>query len=120
MMRPKSTLVAFVLWLPGLVGFCGLHRLYLGLTGTGIVWLFTLGVLGLGQLIDLFGLGSLVRAANSYRFGGTAVPNVNTNTVAPIINVTVAAPYPAAPVTLIAPVAGPSVPASMTTRDGRG
>jgi TM2 domain-containing membrane protein YozV len=119
-MRPKSTLVAFVLWLPGLVGFCGLHRLYLGLTGTGIVLLFTLGVLWLGQLIDLFRLGSLVRTANLYRFGGTAGPNVNTNTVAPIINVTVAAPHPADQITPTAPVLWLSVPVSMTTQDGNG
>jgi TM2 domain-containing membrane protein YozV len=92
MMRPKSTLIAFTLWLPGLVGICGLQRFYLGLTGTGIVWFFTFGLLGIGQLIDLFRLGSLVRRANFYR--GVVVANAITNTVAPVINVTVTAPTP--------------------------
>ncbi len=100
-MRPKSTMVAFLLWLPGLVGICGLHRFYLGLTGTGIVWLLSFGLLGVGQVIDLFRLGSLVRTANFYRQGGSVVvANANTNSVAPIFNITMAAPTavePAAP-----------------------
>jgi TM2 domain-containing membrane protein YozV len=93
-MPSKSTFVAFILWLPGLVGLCGLHRLYLGFVGTGIVWFCTIGLLGIGQLIDLFRLGSLVRTANFARYGAAAIANVNTNTVAPVINVNVAAPNP--------------------------
>jgi TM2 domain-containing membrane protein YozV len=92
-MRAKkhtSCILAFLFWLPCLVGICGLRRFYLGLTGTGILWFFSLGLLGLGQLIDLFRLGGLVRTANLYRHGSVAI--TSTNTVAPIINVTVAAP----------------------------
>lgn len=60
----KSGPVAFILWLLGLVGFCGLHRFYTGRIWTGLLWLLTLGLLGIGQIIDLFLLPSMVREAN--------------------------------------------------------
>ena len=60
----KSTLVAFLLWCLCFLGLCGLHRIYVGRVGTGILWLLTLGLLGIGQIIDLFLLGSMVRIAN--------------------------------------------------------
>ena len=66
-MRPKSGLAAFVLWLCCLVGICGLHRFYLGRPWTGLLWLFTFGLLGIGQLIDLFWLPSMTRQENLER-----------------------------------------------------
>jgi TM2 domain-containing membrane protein YozV len=60
----KSTGVAFLLWCLCLVGLCGLHRIYVGRVGTGILWLLTFGLLGIGQIIDLFLFGSMVRIAN--------------------------------------------------------
>jgi len=47
----KSSGTAFLLWLACLVGVCGLHRFYLGKPGTGLLWLLTFGLLGVGQLI---------------------------------------------------------------------
>ncbi len=60
-MRPKSGLAAFVLWLCCLVGICGLHRFYLGRFWTGLLWLLTLGLFGIGQVIDLFLLPGMLR-----------------------------------------------------------
>ena len=63
----KSKTVAYILWLGGLIGLCGLHRFYIGKVGTGLLWLFTIGVLGVGQLIDLFTLGDQVDVINGKR-----------------------------------------------------
>ncbi|MEN9223765.1 MAG: TM2 domain-containing protein [Thermostichus sp. BF3_bins_97] len=61
---PKSTGAAYALWLLGLFGACGIHRLYAGKTGTGILWLLTFGLLGIGQLIDLFLIPGMVEDYN--------------------------------------------------------
>lgn len=36
-----------------ILGFLGLHRFYVGKIGTGLLWLVTLGFLGVGQIVDL-------------------------------------------------------------------
>ncbi len=65
---PYSTGMGFGLWCAGLVGACGIHRFYMGKTGTGLLWLLTFGLLGIGQILDLFRMKTLVRNAN-YRDG---------------------------------------------------
>ena len=47
----KSRLIALLLCL--LLGNLGIHRFYVGKTGTGVLWLFTLGLIGIGSLVDL-------------------------------------------------------------------
>ena len=36
-----------------LLGVFGVHRFYVGRVGSGLLWLFTLGFLGMGMLADL-------------------------------------------------------------------
>jgi hypothetical protein len=43
---------AIVLTAIGVAGVCGLQRLYVGKIGTGILWLVTWGLCGIGQIID--------------------------------------------------------------------
>lgn len=47
---PKSRLVAFLLCT--FLGGLGIHRFYVGKTGTGVLWLLTLGCLGIGSFVD--------------------------------------------------------------------
>jgi TM2 domain-containing membrane protein YozV len=46
----KSKVVAAVLSF--FLGYLGVHRFYVGKIGTGILWLFTGGCFGIGNLID--------------------------------------------------------------------
>lgn len=58
----KSTGVAYLLWF--FLGALGAHKFYLGRIGMGIAYIFTLGFLGIGLLIDLFTLPKQTREAN--------------------------------------------------------
>jgi len=46
--------LSYLLWLGGLFGFSGLHRIYNGKITTGLIWFFTLGLFGVGQFVDIF------------------------------------------------------------------
>jgi len=61
----KSKGVAYLLWLLSIFGWLGLHRFYLGKWGTGILWILTGGLLGVGSFIDLFTLGGKVEMYNA-------------------------------------------------------
>ena len=56
-----SLFVGYVLWI---FGFLGAHRFYFGRPVSGTIYLFTLGLLGIGWIIDLFLMPSLERSAD--------------------------------------------------------
>lgn len=56
-----SKLVGYILWL---FGFTGSHRFYYGKPVSGTIWFFTLGLLGIGWLIDLFLIPAMNREAD--------------------------------------------------------
>ncbi|MDI5890785.1 NINE protein [Halomonas rhizosphaerae] len=56
-----SKLIGYLLWL---FGFLGAHRFYYGKPVTGTIWFFTLGLLGIGWLIDLFLIPAMDRQAD--------------------------------------------------------
>lgn len=50
----KSRLVALLLSI--FLGVFGFHRFYVGKIGTGIIYLFTMGFLGIGWIIDILSI----------------------------------------------------------------
>ena len=56
-----SKTIGYILWL---FGFTGSHRFYYGKPITGVIWLLTLGLLGIGWLIDFFLIPSMDRKAD--------------------------------------------------------
>ncbi len=56
-----SKTIGYITWL---FGFTGAHRFYYGRPITGTIWLFTLGLCGVGWLVDLFLIPSMDAAAD--------------------------------------------------------
>jgi len=85
----KSKGVAYLLWF--FFGWLSAHRFYLGKVGSGLLYLFTLQLFGIGWIIDLFLLGGMVDTYNLLHFGGRG-GNVNTNTASNVNNIVVNVP----------------------------
>ncbi len=60
-MNTHSKILGYILWI---FGFTGAHRFYFGKPISGTIWFFTLGLLGIGWLIDLFLIPSMDRQAD--------------------------------------------------------
>jgi TM2 domain len=52
----SSRLIALLLC--AVLGVAGVHRFYVGKVGTGLLWMFTGGLLGVGMIIDLVAIAS--------------------------------------------------------------
>ena len=55
---------AYLLWLLSGFGALGFHRFYLGKIPTGVLWMCTGGMFGIGSIFDFFTLSRQVREAN--------------------------------------------------------
>lgn len=60
----RSLAVSYLLWCLCLVGICGVQRFYNRKPLSGLLWLLSFGLCGLGQLLDLLLLPTLVQQAN--------------------------------------------------------
>lgn len=68
-----SVLIGYLLWI---FGFTGSHRFYFGRPVSGTIWFFTLGLLGIGWLIDLFLIPWMERSAERRYVAGHVDYNV--------------------------------------------
>ena len=62
-----SLMMGYALWI---FGFLGAHRFYYGKRVTGVIWMLTLGLLGVGWVLDLFLMPFLERSAQRRYFDG--------------------------------------------------
>ena len=71
-MKEKSSthniIIGYLLWI---FGFLGAHRFYYGKPISGTIYFFTLGLLGIGWLIDIFLIPSMDRNADIKYTQGT-------------------------------------------------
>lgn len=67
----RSVGAAYGLWALCIVGVAGVHRFYLGKWVSGLIWLLTWGLLGIGSLVDLILIPGMVERRNA-RYGGYA------------------------------------------------
>lgn len=68
-----SVVIGYIVWL---FGFLGAHRFYYGKRYTGTLWFLTLGLLGIGWIIDLFLIPSMDRQADRRFVAGSIDYNV--------------------------------------------
>ncbi|KEF43292.1 MAG: hypothetical protein ER33_00680 [Cyanobium sp. CACIAM 14] len=56
--------LSYLFWCACFVGVCGLQRFYNRKPASGMLWLLTFGLCGIGQLLDLVLVPEMVRQAN--------------------------------------------------------
>lgn len=72
-MNSHSVLMVYILWI---FGFLGAHRFYYGKPVSGTIYFFTLGLLGIGLIIDLFLIPSMDREADRIYIEGPIDYNI--------------------------------------------
>src|SRR3990167_3115132 len=68
-----SKVIGYLLWI---FGFLGAHRFYYGKPVTGAIWFFTLGLLFIGWIVDLFLIPAMDREADLRFTAGATDYNV--------------------------------------------
>ncbi len=79
-MQQINTGTTYIIWCLCLFGICGGQRFYTGNVVSGLIYLFTFGIFGFGQLIDLALIPGMVDRRNIYLRGlgaGNATASVN-------------------------------------------
>jgi len=79
-MQQVNSGTAYIVWCLCLLGVCGGQRLYTGNIASGLIYLFTFGVFGIGQLLDLVLIPGMVDRRNIYLRGlggGNATASVH-------------------------------------------
>lgn len=60
----RSLGLTYLFWAMGLFGLNGIHRFYCRKPVSGGIWLMSLGLVGIGQMVDLFLIPAMVEEAN--------------------------------------------------------
>ena len=60
----RSVGLTYLFWAMGLFGLFGIHRFYCRKPVSGGIWLMSLGLVGIGQMVDLFLIPGMVEEAN--------------------------------------------------------
>ncbi len=68
-----SMLIGYILWI---FGFLGFHRFYFGRPISGTIYFFTLGLCGIGWLVDLFLIPGMDRDADETYLTGNKDYNI--------------------------------------------
>ena len=68
-----NVVLAYLFWL---LGFLGAHRFYLGRQLSGLIYFLTLGLLGIGWLVDAFFLPRMCRETSNFYLSGKYDYNV--------------------------------------------
>ncbi|MFG1483445.1 TM2 domain-containing protein [Halobacteriovorax sp. HFRX-2_2] len=68
-----SKVMGYLLWL---FGFMGAHRFYYGKPISGTIWMLTLGLLGIGWLVDLFLIPAMDEECDNRYFEGVLDYNI--------------------------------------------
>ena len=73
-MDTHSKTIGYILWI---FGFMGAHRFYYGRPVSGTIYFFTLGLLFIGWIVDLFLIPSMDRSADTRYVPGDKDYNVS-------------------------------------------
>lgn len=86
---------SYLLWFGILFGLGGLHRLYNGKVATGLLWLCTWGLFGIGQFADLFLIPRMIdRTSSSNRFSHRPLSNATQEFLKEVVRPSLVLPVP--------------------------